>query len=407
MSEPTAAAQLARAPGRFMAVLLAALTAIGPFSIDTYLPSFHDMAVSLGATPLQVQQTLTAYFLPFAAMMLWHGAISDALGRRRVVLVGVAGYLLASLVCVLATRIEHVWLARAAQGVSAGVGMVVGRAIVRDIYEGPAAQRMMSHVMMIFALAPAVAPVIGGWLQTWFGWRAVFLFLAAFSALLLVACWRWLPETLPVDRRHSLQPGPLARAYAQVLTDRPFLATAGGLAFNFAGMFLYVLAAPVFLIQHLGLSEREFAWLFVPATSGLMIGGWLSGRLAGRLPPLRLLRLGYLLMGGAALLNLAINLWAPGGVAWYVVCIPAYTTGMALSIPVMTLFALDRFPHRRGLASSCQGFVQTGFNALAAGVLVPLLWGSRLTLAFGMAGFLCLGALLAWISRRAAASPAD
>lgn len=390
-----------RPSDRSMAVLLAAITAIGPFSIDAYLPSFHDMALSLGATPLEVQQTLTAYFLPFAAMMLWHGAISDALGRRRVVLVGLVGYLLAALACAFATRIEHVWLARAAQGVCAGVGMVVGRAIVRDLYEGPPAQRLMSRVTMLFALAPAVAPVIGGWLQTWFGWRAVFVFLASFAALLIAACWRWLPETLPVERRQSLHPGRLARAYVQVLTDRPFLKTAGGLALNFAGMFLYVLSAPVFLIQHLGLSEREFAWLFIPTTSGLMIGGWLSGRLAGNLAPTRILRLGYRLMGVAALGNLAINLWAPPGVGWYVLTMPIYTTGMSLAIPVMTLFALDRFPLRRGLASSCQSFLQTGFNALAAGLLVPLLWGSRLSLALGMAALLGAGALLTWGNRDA------
>jgi DHA1 family bicyclomycin/chloramphenicol resistance-like MFS transporter len=121
---------------RGMICLLAALAALGPFSIDTYLPSFHDIGTSLGATPLQVQQTLSAYLLPFALMTLWHGAISDALGRRRVILTTVALFALASAGCMFATRIEHLWLLRALQGMTAGAGMVVCRAIVRDLYDG-------------------------------------------------------------------------------------------------------------------------------------------------------------------------------------------------------------------------------------------------------------------------------
>ena len=158
-----------------VAVLLAFLAAIGPFAIDTYLPSFHDIGTSLHATPLQVQQTLSFYLLPFAVMALWHGAISDALGRRRVVLVSLALFALASFGCVFATRIEHLWLMRALQGITAGAGIVISRAIVRDLFDGPAAQRLMSRISMMFALAPIIAPLIGGYLQEWFGWRSVFL----------------------------------------------------------------------------------------------------------------------------------------------------------------------------------------------------------------------------------------
>ena len=143
-------------------------------AIDTYLPSFADIGASLSATPIEVQQTLTAYMLPFALMSLWHGAIADALGRRRVLLVSLALFALASAGCVFATRIEHLWVLRALQGISAGAGIVVSRAIVRDLYDGPEAQRLMSHISMMFALAPAIAPVIGGRLQQWFGWQSVF-----------------------------------------------------------------------------------------------------------------------------------------------------------------------------------------------------------------------------------------
>ncbi|MCX7179653.1 MAG: MFS transporter, partial [Proteobacteria bacterium] len=161
-----------------MADLLAALAMFGPFSIDTYLPAFPAMSVSLGASQVEVQQTLTAYLLPFALMIMWHGALSDALGRRRVILVGLAVYVLASLFCVFATRIEYLWLGRALQGLSSGVGMVVSRAIVRDLLDGPAAQRLMARISMMFAIGPALAPIIGGWIHAFFDWHGIFIFMA-------------------------------------------------------------------------------------------------------------------------------------------------------------------------------------------------------------------------------------
>ena len=205
---------------RGMTILLAALSALGPFSIDTYLPSFQDIGASLNATPLEVQQTLTAYMLPFALMSLWHGAIADALGRRRVLLVSLALFALASAGCVFATQIEHLWILRALQGISAGAGIVVSRAIVRDLYDGPEAQRLMSHISMMFALAPAIAPVIGGRLQQWFGWHSVFVFLVAATFLVWFACWRLLPETLPPEKRQSLRPAYLGSTYWQVMTSQ-------------------------------------------------------------------------------------------------------------------------------------------------------------------------------------------
>ena len=385
---------------RGIAVLLAALAAIGPFSIDTYLPSFHDIGQSLGASPLQVQQTLTAYLLPFAFMALWHGALADALGRRKVILASLLLFVLASLGCIFATSIEQIWVLRAIQGASAGAGVVVSRAIVRDLFDGPAAQRLMSHITMMFAIAPAIAPVIGGRLQAWFGWRSVFVFLTAAILLLLIACWKLLPETLAPEKRQSLHPGYLARSYWNVMTSPAFLAACCGLTFNFAGFFLYVMSAPEFLIRHLGVPETAFHWLFGPAMGGLLVGSWLSGKLAGRISASRTIRIGYLLMGLAALGNLALGLWVPASLPWSVLPIPLYTLGMSLTMPSLTLLALDPFPTRRGLAASCQMFLQSAFNSVLAGMLAPALWGSTLTLALGMAGLLSLGALATALHHR-------
>lgn len=376
-------------------MLLAALSSIGPFAIDTYLPSFHAIGTALSATPLEVQQTLSAYLLPFALMTLWHGAIADAYGRRRVILVALTLFALASVGCALAARIELLWLMRALQGVSAGAGIVVSRAIVRDLYDGAEAQRLMSQVAMMFALAPAVAPLIGGWLAASLGWRAVFALLALLTLALALACWRLLPETLAPAHRQSLHPGYLWRAYRQLLGAPPFLAASAALSLNFSGFFLYVLSAPVFLMDHLGLPQTAFLWLFGPGMLGLMLGSWLSGRLAGRLSRRRTVGIGYLIMALAAVTNLGLCLLLPPAVPWSVAPLFVYTLGMALAMPILTLHALDPYPEKRGLAASCQTFLQAAFSAVVAGVIAPLLWGSTVTLALGMAGFLVLGAI-AW-----------
>jgi DHA1 family bicyclomycin/chloramphenicol resistance-like MFS transporter len=377
---------------RALPLLLAALAAIGPFSIDTYLPAFPAIAAELGASPLEVQQTLTAYLASFAIMILWHGALSDALGRRRVILATLLLFAASTLVCSFAPNIETLWLGRALQGICAGSGMVIGRAIVRDVlHDGPAAQRLMANVAVMFALAPAVAPVVGGWIFAALGWRAVFGFLLLYALALFLACHRYLPETLPREQRQSLHPVWLARSYLGVFGHREFLLLTAALAFNFAAFFIYVLSAPVFLMQHLGLSPQQFGWMFVPGVTGMMAGSLASGRLAGRLSPRRTIALGYGVMIAAAVVNVGVNLALAPGLPQSVLPIVLYNFGMALAMPSLTLLVLDLLPQQRGLISSCQGFVQTVTNALAAAAVAPLLWGSTLTLALGMAGLLAAG----------------
>ena len=379
---------------RSLSVLLAALAMIGPFTIDTYLPAFPAMSASLGASQVEVQQTLTAFMVPFAFMMLWHGALSDALGRRSVILAGLAIYTLASLFCVFATRIEYLWFGRALQGLSSGVGMVVSRAIVRDLLDGPPAQRMMARISIMFAIAPAIAPVIGGWIHAYFDWHGIFVFMAIFGGAIWLATFLWLPETLPPGKRQSLHPVHLWRSYRMVFSHGEFMRLSAALALNFNGMFLYVLSAPVFLMQHLGVSPQGFAWLYGPAIGGMVIGAFTSGQLAGRVSPRRTIALGFVIMSLAAAGNLVMNLMMPAQLPWAILPFPFYNLGMALAMPSMQLLALDLFPENRGLASSCQGVTQTATNALTAAVLAPLLWATPLSLAFGMAGFLSLSLIV-------------
>jgi DHA1 family bicyclomycin/chloramphenicol resistance-like MFS transporter len=327
-------------------------------------------------------------------MTLFHGTLSDSFGRRPVVLVNLLVFAIGSLGCALAATFEQLLVFRAIQGLSAGAGIAVGRAIIRDSLEGHDAQRLMSLVTMIFGIAPAIAPIIGGWLQGWFGWRSVFLFLMAYGAILLLACRARLPETLPRNDRQPFKLGPLTRNYWTLGRSVPLFVISSSLALNFCGFFIYILSAPAFIYDLLGLTTADFPWLFVPGIAGVMLGAFFSGRLAGRLSPRKTVHAGFAVIFSAAVMNLAYSGLAAPALPWSVAPIMVYTVGMALAMPSLTLLALDLFPHNRGLAASLMGFEHNLLSALAAGVVSPMLSHSTFALAAGMAGLAALG----WIS---------
>ena len=393
------AQRLWRGPRWALAVLLAALSAIGPFSIDTYLPAFGAMAADLGATPVQMQQTLAAYLGGFALMNLFHGAVSDSVGRRPVVLVALAVYCAASVGCALASSIGELLAFRTLQGLSAGGGMVVGRALIRDLYPPHEAQRVMSQVTIWFGIAPAVAPLVGGWLLVGLHWHAIFWFLAALGAGLLALMWRALPESLHPSQRQSLHPMHLLRGYWQLGASPRFLALALSSGVPFNGMFLYVLASPAWLGTHLGLAPTQFFWFFGISVGGIMLGAWCSGRLAGRIRRARQVTLGWAVMVAATALNLACN--AAGLSHPLVAMLPVglYAWGWALVVPVVTLILLDLVPERRGMASSLQAFLGSLANALVAGALVPLVMHATMALALASAALMGVG-LVAWLAVR-------
>lgn len=382
-----------------LAVMLAGLSMIGPFSIDAYLPAFPNIQATLHATPLEVQQSLTFYMLAFAGMVLWHGALSDAFGRRNVILVSLVMFAIGTLGCAAAHTVHYLWVFRIMQGISAGAGVVVGRAIIRDLYADAAAARLLSLVTMIFSIAPAIAPILGGWIVTLFDWRAIFLSLLVYSILLFIYCYRRLPETLPPEKRHPFNPRFLARNYGDILRSPLFHLKTGVVALNFGGLFIYIAAAPVFLPEQLHLGASEFAWLFIPSVGGIFLGALAANRIAGKVTFARQIGIGFCFLLAASTVNLLYHSFLPPALPWTVLPMLFYTFGMSVVAPGATLLALDLFPHIRGTVASVQSFAVTLLGAIVAGVIAPVLSHSALWLAAGQMAF-SASALALWLTSR-------
>lgn len=386
---------------RRLALILGALAMVGPFSIDTIFPAFAVMENALQVDKVAMQQTISLYLLGYAAMSLFHGPLSDALGRKPVILVGIAIFTLASIACALSTSMTQMLIFRVIQGLSAGVGLIVGRAIVRDALDGDDAQRLMSNISMIFGVAPAIAPIIGGWILGWSNWQAIFWFLSVFGLVLLLATAFTLPESHPVEKRLPLNVKALTQVYKSIIVNRRFrlLALAG--TANFGALFLYITSAPAFVLDMLKLNEQQFGYFFVPTIAGMVLGAFFSGRAAGKISGVRLVNIGFLFCGLSVAFNIPYSFFiSEMTLPWAVLPMMLSAFGIALVFPILTIAILDMYPNQRGSASSMQAFVGLLSNALIAGVLSPALSDNRLHLALAAATFsLVAYALWLWYLR--------
>jgi DHA1 family bicyclomycin/chloramphenicol resistance-like MFS transporter len=380
-----------------LTLVLAGLAALAPFAIDTYLPAFPGLELALLASPLELQQSLTFYLLPYALMTLWHGAISDSIGRITTIKWGLGVFVVASIGCAFANNIETLWFFRVLQGLSGGAGNVVARAMVRDLFEGPQAQRVMATVQMLFGIAPAVAPIIGG-LLLGIHWQAIFVFLALYAAISLWAAVRYLPETMPKEKRMPLSAKKVLSSYRLIFSDKEFNLVVLASAANFAAFFIYVLASPVFLVKQLGLSDQQFGYMFIPTVCGMVLGSYLAKRTAGVYTSQQVLKVAYAWMGAMVLLNLVVCLNLPVSPFYNILPVALFNVGMALAMPILSLAALDRHAKIRGTAASGQAFVQMLLSTVSAGLIVPLVWAEPFGLAMAMAAYLLFGYLVLRLS---------
>jgi len=378
------------------ALMLAALASIGPFAIDTYLPAFEGISRSLASTPVQMQQSLSLYLVAFAVMNLFHGAISDAIGRKPVVLAGLLVFGLGSAGCALAQSIEVFLAFRFLQGLCAGAGMEVSRAMIRDLFPPDEAQRMLSLMTVFFGVAPAIAPLIGGWVYVRYGWEAVFWFLSALGFALFALHGRVLPESLAVAARRPLAIAPMLRGYRTMAGSPRFILLCLSSAVPFNGFFERNRTAPQFLGVHLRLAPDAFFWLFLATVAGIMLGSALSGRLSGRITAALQVRSGLWISALASMLNLLFTYIRPGDPVAAILPVALYTLGWALVVPAVTIRAIDLYPSRRGMASSMQSFIGGVLNSVVAGLVVPAVMHSLMGMAAVSAACLAIG-WLTWV----------
>jgi DHA1 family bicyclomycin/chloramphenicol resistance-like MFS transporter len=384
-----------------LAVLLGGLSMVSPFSIDTFFPAFHAMERALEVDAWQLQQVITAYMLPFAFASLIHGPLSDAIGRRPVMIWGMSLYTVGSIACTYAQNYESLMLARVIQGSTAGVGVVIGRAVIRDLYEGARAQRLMSITTMIFSIAPAVAPIIGGWAHVAFGWRAVFAVMTICGLIFALSAWWKLPETHPPAARVPFNARNLAATSATVLRHPEFLMLAIAAAVNFGSLACYIGSAPAIVEMHWGKGETDYFLLFLPIICGILTGAIVSTVFARRLDLLRQVRIGMVVTFTGALARAIIHSTGADvpvplqqGLLYY------SGIGAQFAFPALTLRMLDLFPAARGTAAAGQSFVALLITAFTFGMVAPHVLSDLAWLAWTSLAYASVASLCWYLSRR-------
>lgn len=394
-------------PGyRTQALLLGALTALAPLSIDMYLPSLPGLQQVFSASAAQVQFTLATFFAAYALGQLFWGPLSDRYGRKPPLYAALVLYIVASLACAWATSIEQLMLFRFLQALGACAGAVIARAIVRDQYDGMPAARLFAAMMLVMGVAPMVAPLIGGQLLRLADWTRIFQLLAVIGLLVLVAAHRRLRESHAPDRRVRLTWRAVLRGYARLLQDPRFrqLALVGG--FVMAALYAYIAGAAFVFIEVYAVTPQTFAWLFGLNAFWFIAGTQVNSRLLGRHTSARLLSWALAGLLAGCLLLVGVTASGCGGLPLFVLVLYLSTISMGFILPNATVLVLSPFAREAGAASALYGMTQSALGALAAFALALLPDDAR----WAMAAVMCLCALVsawAWFSRdaRAAAHP--
>jgi len=371
--------------------ILAALSMLGALSIDAYLPALPAIGREFAVSDAAVQQSLTAYVFAFAIMTLFYGTLSDSFGRRPVILGSLVMYLVSSLGAAWSDSLAMLIVFRVCQGLSAGAGSVVGRAMVGDLASGAEAHRAMAWMSVVFGLAPAIAPILGGWLQAGWGWRSVFWFIATFTFLLMILCLVSLPESLEKSKRRQFHPVVILKSYIEVAGHWSFMLRSLAVPFAFAGVMIYVAGASNFVLEILHLKVTQFGWLFLPLIGGMTLGSAVAGRLSHQFEARKLIRWGFSLMAIFIAISVAYCALLPVKLPWVVLPLFGYAFSMSLIMPAMTVIALELFPEIRGMAASMQTFLFMILFTVLSGVVAPLIYGHALYFALTSAVGMGLG----------------
>lgn len=381
------------AAGWPLILALGLIAALAPLAVDAYLPAFPTLRRELGTTAAEVQLTLSGYMLGFALGQLVYGPLSDRFGRKRVLMSGIALFIVMSAACALSPGISSLVLFRFIQALGGAAGAVLTRAIVRDLHDGPEMARVMSLMLTVILFAPLVGPVLGGHLLVWIGWRAIFWALAALGVAGLLIAALGVPETLPPGRRAAPGVAASARGYALVLSHRGALGyiLSGGVTFG--ALFAFLSGAPAVFIEHYGVAPQHLGYVFMINVTGVMCGGWINARLVTVRGVHRMMVASTLLLlaGAGAMFALTgldlLGFW--GAIAGIV----AFTLPLNMINANAAAGAMEHFPHIAGTASAVVGGVRYGCGALA-GLCVGLLHdGTALPMAAVVLGCAVLSVL--------------
>ena len=387
-------------PGTFaLTLLLAALGAFGPLSTDFYLPSMPDIAEKLSATPSEVQFTISLFLFGFAAGQIVYGPFSDRYGRRPILLMSMGIFLVATVLCVLSTSIEMLIGARLLQAFGGAGGVVLSRAVVRDLYSGRQAARQMSIISSVMALAPVLAPMFGGVVQYATGWRGVFMVLGLLCGTVALAAYLWLPETLKTRAVERVSFASIWESYRIVFRNRAYRAYLAMCTATYSGLLAW-LAGSAFLLQNVyKLSALEFGFVFALGSAGFLLGSNISARIVGRLGIDAVIGIGAVLatMGGGAFF-VSVYLGFTSSLA-VVLPMTVYLSGLGMVLPPSVAGAMTPFPERAGAASSLFGFIQQSVAALCGSLVGLMLDRGAVPLAAAVA-IMGLLTLLIWIATR-------
>jgi DHA1 family bicyclomycin/chloramphenicol resistance-like MFS transporter len=388
-------------PGTFaMTALLATLSGLGPLTVDMYLASMPDIGRTLSATTAQVQLTVSFYLIGYAIGQVFYGPLSDRHGRRVIMMGALVVYTLASAACALAPSIELLIAARFCQAIGGAGTIVLARAVVRDLYEGARVGKEMSMVSAIMALSPIVAPLLGGVLQTLFGWRSNFVVLVLCGGAALGVVWLMFPETLRQRAPERVSPLSILRSYRIFLSRHSYLAHLGIATCCFLGLFAWISTAAFVLQDIYGLSPLAFGFTFAIGSAGYLIGTWIAARFVVHWGMDRTLGLGCLVMaaGGITFITvLALGVFLPFAL---VLSMSLYFAGMGLALPQAQAGALLPFPDRAGAASSLMGIVQQTTSAILGTILGHILASHAWPLAIAEASVGCLAVVIWALTRR-------
>lgn len=352
---------------RRLLALLAAMVALGPLTVDMYLPAMPQMMVALNTDIAHMHMTLSAYLGGFAVFHLACGPLADRFGRRPLLLTGTLLFVLASIGCALAETVDQLFWYRFLQGVGACVGPTLARAIVRDVFGADRAARALSIIAMLMALAPAVAPALGGIMLLYLPWSSIFIFLALYGSCIVLLVYRYLAETLPV--KQSLHPARIGRNYVELLLNRYFVAVSVASSLIYGGLLVYLSSSSFVFITMFGLPAEYFGLVFISSVIGYMLGSALSARLSRQLSSERVLLTGVTLAtASCAAMWLAHVIWQDSMLA-LILPMVAYSAALGLVLPHAMAIALRPFAHMAGTASSLFGFVQMALSATATAVM--------------------------------------